>query len=167
MHPYLEYNKYQKFTQLAWDVSTEPNNARIRTERKGKGKAPVLPADLASPATHPASTYMEIRFPTLPWKPLRISRSRAITVKELLDEVYAYLQHKVQGAEYENFPPPVQQAASSAFYARCSVAENVSAENGELVKRSGLRRVDVLGGANHFITLAPIGKDTWQLYTFL
>ena len=40
MHPYLEYNKYQKFTQLAWDVSTEPNNARIRTERKGKGKAP-------------------------------------------------------------------------------------------------------------------------------
>ena len=57
-------------------------------------------------------------------------------------------------AEYETVPPPIQLAASDTFYARTR-SENVSAEKGVLGKRSELHRFDVLGGANHFMTLAP------------
>ena len=57
-------------------------------------------------------------------------------------------------AEYENVQPSIQLAASNAFYAR-TVAENVNAEKGVLMKRSVLHRFDVLGGANHFMILAP------------
>lgn len=167
VHPYLKFDKYQKYTKLAWDVTTLPSSACVRKDRKGKGKAPLLPSDSLASATHPGSTYMEIQFPALPWKPLTINRSQPISVKDLLDEVYEYLQLKVQGGEYQSFPHGMQQSVSMAFYARCEAAKKAGgAENEERVKRSGLRRVDVLVGANEFVSLHPVAKDTWQFYTF-
>lgn len=168
VHPFLEFNKYQKFTKLAWDVSSPFSTAMVRKDRKGKFKYPILPSDLLASAIYPASTNLEIEFPALPWKPLKISKNNGIAMKDIGDEVYNFLQLNVQGEEYHSFPHGMQQAISTAFNARCDKAKAMGgSESEERVRRSGIRRVDALAGATEFISLHPVTADVYQLYTII
>ncbi|KAH8110041.1 hypothetical protein DFH11DRAFT_1514809, partial [Phellopilus nigrolimitatus] len=158
-------------TPLVWDAVTPAMYAAVRTGRKGKGKElrALLPSDLASAATVPAVTSMDVHIAQLPsfWKPIQLrsagsphsSPSRSIlpiTVGEVLDAIHRYIHATVSQREFGMFPKNMQDAVAKAYWKRHDTAvRSGNVTEAESIKKSGMRRVDVLAGMTQFVALEP------------
>jgi hypothetical protein len=190
VHPLLEFNVYERYTPLNWDVSRPLSSITIREGRrdlKGKGKATSLvPADLGQSVTDPALEEMDVYINGMDcWKPVHLAKGKskskgsprldktsptgksvargAITLGEFIEGVAEYLMTPVSAREYNALPHQRQYAVSSAFNARCFAA----GKDAEAVRTKGLMRVDFLGGSNQFATLTQSKTNplVWLLYT--
>lgn len=176
-HPLLDFDQYAQSTQLTWDMTLPPSSARQHKGRKGKGKEAfsISPIDLASPATYPSSTYMEIHI--LPyWKPIRLSRGspsisssspdQPYTVRDVLHSIHQYLHQRIRKHEYDAAPLQLQQGMSRSFWNRVDEAERREGRNeADRIKQDGVLRVDILEGHTQFNSLRPLTRDgyTWQV----
>ncbi|TDL26013.1 hypothetical protein BD410DRAFT_784026 [Rickenella mellea] len=154
--------------RLTWDVYFDPSTCRLSAE------------ELAQHATEPPMKHMEIQCGALTlWRPVQIIASdgeagRGITINDVLQGVYHYLQRAVSAEEWAHFAymPGMQKHISESFHRRCERMDRLANPEEQAVsglrseKEKGLKRVDCLFGVDRFVGLTNWGKDLmpWQLH---
>ncbi|KAL4064711.1 hypothetical protein V8B97DRAFT_1987272 [Scleroderma yunnanense] len=123
---------------------------------------------LNQPATSPPLPTLTLIHPHLPWRPhIRPSNPASclyVTVRDVLEALYAFLHYPVTMAEYKMLPSQVDRdEVSYAFHARCEREQE--RKTVEWMKSRGVRRVDFLRGRNQFMGLSStkFGPDMWIL----
>ncbi|THH09669.1 hypothetical protein EW145_g1848 [Phellinidium pouzarii] len=188
LNPLLSDPRSQ-LTPIVWDVATPATDAMVRTGRKGKGKevSALLPSDLASAATLPGMTSMDIHIAQLPpfWKPVQLRRddsprsssshfpsSRSsrpvipITIGEVLNAVHSNMLLPVSEKEFAVFPKDLQKLTAKAFWKRHDIATHAgNMKEAAAIKKAGMLRVDVLAGNQQLVALVPasVNGEVWQL----
>lgn len=173
-HPLLAFApSYPKYT-LLWDMSQQPS---VYTVHAADGSVLDL-CLLAGPATEPPSERIIIQCVGLGcWRPLLLQAKSAsskpsfgssptggVTVEDVLDGVYGYLQRRVGAVEYGHFSPhELQKEVSRSFHRRCDSLGDRKAVETE--RSDGLKRLDCLLGQTNFLGLSRVkgSNDVWQL----
>ncbi|KAG2156972.1 hypothetical protein DEU56DRAFT_905651 [Suillus clintonianus] len=159
--PWLALNPFQPaMPMLQWDIRQNPITARLTTGAH-------ISADLAhvlnSPATDIPISIIEIAIPACPmahmWNVVRVQRTSAIKVQDILDAIYEWLQTPLTRAEMEHIEhvnPDSAEAVLWALQERASVSPTLHGWE----YRQGPRRIDCLGDVRRWIGLSysPTGQ---------
>ena len=123
-----------------------------------------LPSDIwTQAATQPAVGSMDIFYKHLPWRITVYSRLRDsyVTVADVLDGLYHALSKPVTAAEFELLPTADKKhAVKDTYFRRCNKQSTYALQISE--QRSGIKRVDFLGGRSKFEGLT-YSKEGWNL----
>ncbi|KAL7277121.1 hypothetical protein ACG7TL_008966 [Trametes sanguinea] len=143
------FNPYH-VPSLRWDVRCPPMTAKHITSRATI--VPVSRQEWNAPFTKDKSTQAQINMsmynrPELlgVFPPLHISQSTPITVLELLQYIYNWLQTPVWPREAEDLKtryPHAWREAEEAFWTRCTTCPHITIP--EVERRQGMKRVDLL-----------------------
>lgn len=158
---WLAINPFQPAVpMLQWDVRQNPITARLTT---GAHISTNLAHILSSPITDIPVGIIEIFIPACPmaymWNVIRVQKSSAIKVQDVLDAIYEWLQTPLTRAEMEHIEfvnPNGIEAVLRALQERASTSPTLHGWE----HRQGPRRIDCLGDVRKWIGLSysPTGQ---------
>ncbi|KAG0703476.1 hypothetical protein DFH29DRAFT_440677 [Suillus ampliporus] len=159
--PWLALNPFQPaMPVLQWDIRQSPIAARLTT---GAHISTDLAQALSSPVTDPPVSIIEIAIPACfmayMWNVVRVQRTGTITVRDVLDAIYEWLQTPLTRAEMEHIEhvsPTSVEAILRALHERASTSSTL--QGWEYLQ--GPRRIDCLGDIRRWIGLSysPTGQ---------
>lgn len=159
--PWLAINPFHPtMPMLQWDVRQNPITARLTT---GAHISTNLAYVLSSPITNIPVGIIEIAIPACPmaymWNVIRVQRSSAIKIQDVLDVIYEWLQTPLTRAEMEHIEyvnPDGVEAVLQALQERASTSLTLHGWE----HRQGPRRIDCLGDVRRWIGLSysPTGQ---------
>ncbi|KAG2342679.1 hypothetical protein BDR05DRAFT_339657 [Suillus weaverae] len=159
--PWLALNPFQPtMPMLQWDIRQNPITARLTT---GAHISTDLAHALSSPITDIPVNIIEIAIPACPmaymWNVIRVQKSSAVKVQDVLDAIYEWLQAPLTRAEMEHIEyvnPFGVEAVLWALQERASTSPTLHGWE----YRQGPRRIDCLGDVRRWIGLSysPTGQ---------
>ncbi|KAG1809851.1 uncharacterized protein HD556DRAFT_9673 [Suillus plorans] len=159
--PCLATNPFQPdMPLLQWDIRQNPITARLTT---GAHISMDLAQALSSEVTDIPVGIIEIAIPACPtaymWDAIRVQRTSAIKVQDVLDAIYNWLQTPLTLAEMEHIGcvyPDGGDAIVRALQERASASPTLHGWE----QRQGPRRIDCLGEVRRWMGLsyAPTGQ---------
>ncbi|KAG1741792.1 uncharacterized protein EDB91DRAFT_1052376 [Suillus paluster] len=159
--PWLAINPFQPaMPMLQWDIRQNPITARLTT---GAHISTDLGQVLSSPVTDPPISIIEIAIPACSmaymWNVVRVQRTGAIKVQDVLDAIYEWLQRPLTRAEMEHIErvsPASVEAVLRALHERASTSPTLHGWE----YRQGPRRIDCLGDVRRWMGLSysPTGQ---------
>lgn len=159
--PELAINPFQPAMPiLQWDIRQNPITARLTT---GAHISTDLAHVLSSHITDIPVGIIEIAIPACPmaymWDAIRVRRSSAIKVQDVLDVIYEWLQKPLTQAEMEHIEhvnPNGVEAILWALHERASTSLTLQGWE----HRQGPRRIDCLGDIRRWMGLcySPTGQ---------
>ncbi|KAG1765231.1 hypothetical protein EDD22DRAFT_951222 [Suillus occidentalis] len=159
--PWIVKNPFQPtMPMLQWDVRQNPITARLTT---GAHVSTNLAHVLSSPITNIPVGIIEIAIPACPmaymWNAIRVQKTSAIKVQDVLDAIYEWLQIPLTRAEMEHIEdvnPYGVDAVLQALQERASTSPTLHGWE----HRQGPRRIDCLGDVRRWMGLnySPTGQ---------
>lgn len=163
VHPFLGYSSSPAIT---YDLRESPST--LSSTHRGLPRS-----TLFQPATSPPTSHLTIISPHLPWRITIKHTSSAVTVHDVLSELYRVLRKPITSQEYHSLLPSDRERrrVADAYKDRYRHARGDTQYDEE--KRNGVRRVDFLMGKTRFHGLGVAGKsisgatagDVWVLHT--
>lgn len=141
-----------------------PSAAEIYLDRQRKRKEPMQSNQTNAPFAFPSSTSMKLYLPSRTQGPITITSLEAITVEDVMREIYEYYQQRL---DIHTIPPRKRAEIKSAFQARCNTSLQVGGPELEyVVKERGFCQVDRLCGEVQFesLTLVSVAENAWELH---
>lgn len=159
--PSLAINPFQPAMPiLQWDIRQNPITARLTT---GAHISTDLAQVLSSQITDIPVGIIDIAIPACPmaymWGPIRVQRSSAIKVQDVLDAMYEWLQKPLTRAEMEHIECVNPDGVDSIMWALQERASTSLTLHG-WEHRQGPRRIDCLGDIRRWMGLcySPTGQ---------
>lgn len=141
---------------LKWDMAQMPAKGTLKYLSGQNLVLPVKDADFKQMGVHPPGMAIHIHLvhPSWPsmsamWGPIIVSphgKENMVSVWDVLDTVYNYLQTQIDWTEYMKFAPlgtqdPNHERMHDAYVQRCRNADSLEAYE----RKQGMRRIDCLG----------------------
>ena len=138
LHPLLSYSQHDvvpgNCAPILWDLRESPKSA-LHVDNPDKQ---LSPSDLSQPATSPPCLVLCITcevFPE-PW-PIKICRTEAITVGDVLDTIHAVISRRITQSEWDRLSEKQRARIGVKFDDRCKVSPQR-----EECRANGVLRVD-------------------------
>ncbi|TFK23129.1 hypothetical protein FA15DRAFT_490702 [Coprinopsis marcescibilis] len=158
---------------MYWDVREDISACQhgIEEDPETAFSRPLLPADLAQPASWPFLTHMYINAladdisPKFKW-PFMVINDQGIKVRDVINSIYDNFQQYVFEREFYSWTMTRRREATKTRILRCNPEEHpFKAMHGEIHPMDRMKRVDYLVGRTLFRGLAPNPDGTgWVLY---
>jgi hypothetical protein len=152
LHPYLRYSKSRPTT--IYDLRGEPLTLMFRELGR-----PPLADDMDHSVTRPATQYMRIYHPRLPWYiEIRANGAPYISLANFFQQLFAAMNKPISKHDFYNneLDDEDRDLLTHAYLGRCRSEEE---------KMEGVKRVDFLRGKSEWMGLMPGKNGMWRLKT--
>ncbi|KII87984.1 hypothetical protein PLICRDRAFT_655451 [Plicaturopsis crispa FD-325 SS-3] len=155
------HSTFSGYPSLRWDIRRPVETARCLTS--GNEWIPVTSSLLGEDACTRPTQYLEIsldpvmgfweRDPQCAWGPIMVRSSSNITVRDVLDSIYAYFDKPLLHSEYDaartrRDNTDIERRLAQAYSWRCNIPGTGRLRDVELA--NGIRRVDCLWTTSAF-----------------